>query len=92
MERQSLRSELREHFYRPLWGAKKQSAASLDGVVRCFPSESPVGPLTRPTGLSRAQQLIIFDTLRMIFLPSFSKQHGGFVKPKNKNFGIELCF
>lgn len=84
MERQSLRSELRENFYRPLWGAKKQSPASLDGVVRCFPSESPVGPLTRPTGLSRAQQLVIFNTLKVVFLPSFCKQHGGVVRMEGR--------
>ena len=79
-ERQCLRNELRESLYRPLWGAKKQSPASLDGVVRCFPSETPVGPLTRPTGLSRAQQLVVFDTLKIICLPSFCQSHGGVVR------------
>lgn len=95
-ERHCLRTELRENLYRPLWGSKKQSSSTLDGVVRCFPSEASVGPLTRPSGLSRAQQLIIFDTLKIFFLPSFCSHHGGvvsgwFVILELRPIGVRSC-
>ncbi|CAD7705404.1 unnamed protein product [Ostreobium quekettii] len=76
-EARSSRRELRGAFYRQFWNQTIESSRSLDTVVRCMPNEASPGPLTSPSGLSRAQQLLVASALGVPLAPTFSKEHGG---------------
>ena len=79
-EARSTRRELRGAFNRQFWNQTTESSRSLDAVVRCLPNEAPPGPMTTPSGLSRAQQLLVASTLGLPLVPIVSQEHGGLVR------------
>lgn len=73
--RQSSRNAINSQF----WEQPVHSAKSIDGLSWSLPCEPPTLDLTGPSGLSRTQQLIASQALRVPFFPSYDASSGGLV-------------
>lgn len=73
--RQGVKSSIGSQF----WEQPVHSARTLDGQLWSLPGEPPPLALTGASGLSRTQQLLAAQAVRVPFLPSYDGSSEGLV-------------
>jgi len=78
-EKLSSRHGSRKAIASQFWESPEQSTRYIDGQVWELPCEPPALNLTDSSGLSRSQQLIAAQALRLPVVPSYDGNSGGLV-------------
>lgn len=78
-EKLTSRQEVRNAISSQFWEQPIQSTKSIDGLARHLPGEPTPLCQTACSGLSRHQQLIVYQSLGLPFFPSYTNDNGGLV-------------
>lgn len=78
-EKLTSRQEVRNAISSQFWEQPIQSTKSIDGLARHLPGEPTPLSQTACSGLSRHQQLIVYQSLGLPFFPSYTNDNGGVV-------------
>jgi hypothetical protein len=84
--RQAVKASIGSQF----WEQPVHSSKSVDGQLWSLPCEPPALNLTGSSGLSRTQQLLAAQAVRVPFLPSYDGSSDGLVGGRSPEMGAAV--